>query len=153
MNQFDFFYSLLFCTETLFTLRAFVIYMQCPICQDSLEGGQREAVTFCFTCGNNVHSACIKMWVDSRRRQSLEVSCPFCRSCWMDGKNPPKANPRATGQAAGEYVNLGNLSEAHRNGDTSLEALYGDRSIWIEANQGTVSRRVAASYWQTMHGR
>jgi hypothetical protein len=109
-----------------------------------------EKVTFCLACGNNVHAACIATWVSTRTRSGLDVSCPLCREAWVDGSNPQAAG--GGGRQRG-YQNLAHVSDAHRGGVPSLEEMYGDRSIWIRASAGEVSRREAANAWNTLQGR
>ncbi|KIW05278.1 hypothetical protein, variant 3 [Verruconis gallopava] len=56
----------------------------CPICfmefQDGLEG-----TVYCkAACGNNIHKECFDQWAASRKRSAAPVTCPFCRSRWID---------------------------------------------------------------------
>jgi hypothetical protein len=126
---------------------------ECPVCQDEMDSSafpsSPEAVTFCADCGNSVHRHCIGMWTRSRRGQGLEVTCPLCRAPWRDGNEPTAglSQPLERG-----YLNLKESSQAHRHVDTSLEGLYGDRALWIQANRGQVSRGAAAATWRAMHG-
>ena len=54
----------------------------------------------------------------------------------------------AAGGSTEEYVNLRDVSHQHRGADTSLESLYGDTAVWIQANNGRVGRRQAAGLWR-----
>lgn len=94
----------------------------------------------------------MQKWIDSRKASGVEVTCPFCRAAWVDGLHPHKA-AAADGAGGSKYVNLKSMSEAHRNADTSLTALYGDRAVWIEANQGLIGRGAAAEMWNSMQYR
>lgn len=60
-------------------------------------------------------------WASAKRAQGLEVSCVYCRSRWVDPATAPGAS---AGAAAGGYVNLSHVSEAHRTSQ-SLDELYG----------------------------
>ncbi|KAL6776045.1 hypothetical protein ACKKBG_A19580 [Auxenochlorella protothecoides x Auxenochlorella symbiontica] len=122
----------------------------CPICMEAMAlgaGGAADQLTFCGVCGNNVHRGCIKLWQKHRRQAGSGASCPYCRGRWVDGLFP------ATSQAdkgKGKYVNLTDLSSGHQGVDTSYEALYGDRAVWVYANQGLGSRREAARMWRSL---
>ena len=61
---------------------------------------------------------------------------------------PPDLGPTAAGGSNNEYVNLRDVSQQHRGADTSLESLYGDTAVWIQANNGRMGRRQAASLWR-----
>lgn len=135
----------------------------CPICFDELAlpgrapgGASGEAVSFCCTCGNNVHTACMQHWARSKRAQGVAVTCPLCRSPWADGVAPPGGGggggtPGGAAGREGQYINLAQYSEAHQGG-TSLEELYGDSAVWIQARQGggQLGLRQAASRWRRM---
>ena len=66
----------------------------------------------------------------------------------MDGSQPAAAGGAGAGD---EYLNLAVLSAAHAGADTSLEALYGDRAVWIQASQGLLPRSTAAARWRAAH--
>ena len=122
--------------------------LQCAICVEPMaEGG--EAVTFCASCGQNVHGGCIAKWISTRRAQGIQISCPYCRGNWVDGLHPEAG---ASGAGGGQYINLAAASEAHRGADVSLEALYGDRAVWLRAGQGQISRAAAAATWRALQG-
>lgn len=53
---------------------------------------------------------------------------------------PPDLGPTAAGGSNEEYVNLRDVSQQHRGADTSLESLYGDTAVWIQANNGRMGR-------------
>ena len=61
-------------------------------------------------------------------------------ACW--------SGTTAAGGSNEEYVNLRDVSHQHRGADTSLESLYGDTAVWIQANNGRMGRRQAASLWR-----
>lgn len=113
----------------------------CPICTDDMQQSERS-MTFCANCKNHVHNECIQFWITARKGQSLDVTCPLCRSKWVDGQNQ--------GASGANYVNLAHFSKAHKNQDSSLEALYGDRAVWIRANKGEISKKFAARTWATL---
>lgn len=102
----------------------------CAICFDDLKGGH-EAISWCASCGNNLHTKCCDQWVRMRHGQHQDVSCVYCRAPWVDGSKPAAA--AGAGPAApGGYVNLKQYSEAHRTANTSLQALYPDTAQYIE---------------------
>ncbi len=73
-----------------------------------------------------------------------------CRT--MQVTNPFTASGAGDGDKS-SYVNLASHSEAHRGASASLEDLYGDRAVWIQANQGLMGRRAAANLWAASQGR
>ncbi|PSC74170.1 SWIM zinc finger isoform B [Micractinium conductrix] len=115
----------------------------CPVCFDEMEASG-EAVSWCLACGNNIHRSCMQHWASSKRAQRSDVTCPLCRAPWADGSAPPGAGAGGAAAAAaggaGQYLNLAQYSEAHRGG-ASLEALYGERAMWIERGGGGGGRR------------
>mmetsp|Transcript_11573 Transcript_11573/g.31013 ORF Transcript_11573/g.31013 Transcript_11573/m.31013 type:complete len:960 (-) Transcript_11573:1352-4231(-) len=63
---------------------------QCPICLMQMCEG--ESLSWChFGCGNNVHTACLKIWAEEREAAREPVSCPMCRHEWEKKKVRPKA--------------------------------------------------------------
>ncbi|XP_031708113.1 E3 ubiquitin-protein ligase ZSWIM2 [Anarrhichthys ocellatus] len=53
----------------------------CPICQEVLLE-KKQPVSYCrFSCGNNVHISCMKVWADHQRLSDRKetVKCPLCR--------------------------------------------------------------------------
>ncbi|KAK7893544.1 hypothetical protein WMY93_022696 [Mugilogobius chulae] len=69
----------------------------CPICQEELLE-RKQPVAYCrFSCGNNVHISCMRVWAQHRERSdsdSVMVKCPLCRedfcsiqSLWEQVKN------------------------------------------------------------------
>ncbi|CDS06873.1 hypothetical protein LRAMOSA09398 [Lichtheimia ramosa] len=66
--------------------------VDCPICYESLAEEPLVTITFCRTCGNNVHQDCFNKWSQQLTRQRLAVTCVFCRSEWKLPKPiaPPK---------------------------------------------------------------
>ena len=55
---------------------------------------------------------------------------------------------KGAGGSNDEYVNLRDVSHQHQAADTSLQSLYGDTAVWIQANNGHMGRRQAASLWR-----
>eukprot|EP01025_Chloroclados_australasicus_P059264 TRINITY_DN7484_c1_g1_i5.p1 TRINITY_DN7484_c1_g1~~TRINITY_DN7484_c1_g1_i5.p1 ORF type:complete len:309 (+),score=31.97 TRINITY_DN7484_c1_g1_i5:177-1103(+) len=114
----------------------------CPICFDELVEGAEELV-WCKTCGNNIHQGCFERW---RQQKMGAATCVFCRAVWQDDK-------KDSNKDTGDYVNLANYSQAHKNTDTSLQALYGERAVWINRAQGYMSRGAAANIYRAMQHR
>ncbi|CAM4622510.1 unnamed protein product [Leuciscus chuanchicus] len=54
----------------------------CPICQEELLL-KKLPVTYCkFSCGNNIHISCMKVWADHQTKRdpcALPIKCPLCR--------------------------------------------------------------------------
>ncbi|XP_067230671.1 E3 ubiquitin-protein ligase ZSWIM2 [Chanodichthys erythropterus] len=53
----------------------------CPICQEELLL-KKLPITYCkFSCGNNIHISCMKVWADhqTKRDPSAPLKCPLCR--------------------------------------------------------------------------
>ncbi|XP_058634146.1 E3 ubiquitin-protein ligase ZSWIM2 isoform X2 [Onychostoma macrolepis] len=53
----------------------------CPICQEELLL-KKLPVTYCkFSCGNNIHISCMKVWADhqTKRDPRGQLKCPLCR--------------------------------------------------------------------------
>lgn len=119
---------------------------ECAICYDTLKADSQSAedkVTFCQECGNNVHVECFKRWTASKKSSGEPVTCVYCRCPWQ-----PESGTRGAGGSNDEYVNLGDVSHQHQAADTSLQSLYGDTAVWIQANNGHMGRRQAASLWR-----
>jgi hypothetical protein len=52
----------------------------CPICYDSLTDCDSSKVAWCrSSCGGNFHRKCVKLWIENRRAQGEEQTCPMCR--------------------------------------------------------------------------
>ncbi|KAI8939762.1 hypothetical protein NX059_003505 [Plenodomus lindquistii] len=47
----------------------------CAICCEDLDS-DTSYVTWCKTCGNNIHQDCLQQWVKTSNK------CPFCRTTW-----------------------------------------------------------------------
>lgn len=109
----------------------------CPICCEDLGGG--EKVVFCDECGNNIHQVCFDKWASTKRSKGDPVTCVYCRAPWTSLVQGPGAESTKFGN---QYLNLSQFSEEHQH--TSLNELYGDRAVWIAANNGSISRRTAA---------
>ena len=95
----------------------------------------QDAVTACKKCGNHVHKDCFQRWCTAKCAQHVPVTCVYCRAAWDEGS---KDTP---GSSA--YLNLAQHSAHHRSSDLSLQSLYGDRSLFIRAGQGSLSRAEA----------
>ncbi|XP_043549373.1 E3 ubiquitin-protein ligase ZSWIM2 isoform X1 [Chiloscyllium plagiosum] len=53
----------------------------CPICQEELLK-KKQPVTYCrYSCGNNVHIKCMKIWAEHQVKTESETiaKCPLCR--------------------------------------------------------------------------
>ncbi|KAI2663337.1 E3 ubiquitin-protein ligase Zswim2 [Labeo rohita] len=53
----------------------------CPICQEELLL-KKLPVTYCkFSCGNNIHISCMKVWADHQTKKDPRglLKCPLCR--------------------------------------------------------------------------
>ncbi|GBF92508.1 hypothetical protein Rsub_04612 [Raphidocelis subcapitata] len=117
----------------------------CPICFDELVDGA-EAVSWCASCGNNLHTRCCDSWARARRAGGGGVTCVYCRAPWADGSRPGAAGGGGAGAGAagppggGAYVNLARYSEAHRGVDTSIEALYPETAGFITGAWGRHGR-------------
>ena len=96
----------------------------------------QDAVTACKKCGNHVHRDCFQRWCTAKRAQQVPVSCVYCRAAWEDESSG------APGSSS-SYLNLAQHSRHHRGSDLSLQSLYGDRSLFIRAGQGSLSRAEA----------
>ncbi|KAL3154181.1 hypothetical protein ABBQ32_013698 [Trebouxia sp. C0010 RCD-2024] len=119
---------------------------ECAICYDSLKADAQspeDKITFCQECGNNVHVECFKRWTASKKSTGQSVTCVYCRCPWVSD-----TGIKAAGDGNEEYVNLRGVSQQHQQADTSLESLYGDTAVWIQANNGRMGRRQAASLWR-----
>jgi hypothetical protein len=53
----------------------------CDICTDKLELGAK-VLTYCKTCGQNLHYACFMNWFKKREEADEERNCPYCRREW-----------------------------------------------------------------------
>ena len=54
----------------------------CAICYDVMVS-DTASLTYCReSCGNNVHTKCMKLWADNRIKSGEEVTCPMCRANW-----------------------------------------------------------------------
>jgi len=60
-----------------------VIEGECVICHEDLDPVALN-LTYCKTCGNNVHENCIDKW------NKIDNTCPICRAEWVE---PPSFQP------------------------------------------------------------
>ncbi|KAI7848695.1 hypothetical protein BDC45DRAFT_522467 [Circinella umbellata] len=78
----------------------------CPVCFDEFTEEERINITFCQSCGNNIHKTCFDAWSKTGRSK---ITCVYCRAEWNDSskkqKNKEVYNPR---NEEG-YVNVGSL--------------------------------------------
>lgn len=102
---------------------------------------EMSQVTFCAKCGNNVHVECIEKWKTYRRQAGGGCSCPYCRQTWREP---------GEGSSETKYMNLAEHSMEHRSHNLSVENLYGDRAVWIKANQGLVGKGQAVRIWRSL---
>lgn len=114
----------------------------CPICYEPLEEGT-EAVVFCHTCGNNIHEQCFQNWSRTKKHSHDQVTCVYCRTPWQ--AEVFEGGQASQGGGNANFVNLGSYSQ---EAPPSLEDLYGDRAVWIDASHGAISRRAAARLWR-----
>eukprot|EP00043_Microstomoeca_roanoka_P012058 m.115864 g.115864 ORF g.115864 m.115864 type:complete len:253 (-) comp15380_c0_seq11:62-820(-) len=57
----------------------------CPVCFEEFAETKSESLLFCkASCGNTVHQACFKQWVESQRSTGKAVTCVLCRADWID---------------------------------------------------------------------
>jgi hypothetical protein len=56
----------------------------CCVCQEDLDAKTKD-ITYCGTCGQNLHERCIEQWKQSSDKDK-SPSCPMCRADW---KNEP----------------------------------------------------------------
>jgi Zinc finger, ZZ type/Ring finger domain len=53
----------------------------CPICFDTMT--KDDSLVYCVHgCGKNMHSCCMRVWVDHRRKEDAAITCPMCRIEW-----------------------------------------------------------------------
>lgn len=81
----------------------------CPICFDDLEGGGAADIVWCqAACGQNIHQGCFRMWATTKRRQGgQDVTCPYCRSVWVEDDALAMGAINKTGRLNSEgYVNV-----------------------------------------------
>ncbi|KAL5120335.1 hypothetical protein ACEQ8H_001625 [Pleosporales sp. CAS-2024a] len=62
----------------------------CVVCHEPLDPTLKD-ITYCATCGQNIHDTCIEQWKRAYNRPSSSSSsslptCPMCRAAW---KNEP----------------------------------------------------------------
>ncbi|XP_020797489.2 E3 ubiquitin-protein ligase ZSWIM2 [Boleophthalmus pectinirostris] len=88
----------------------------CPICQEELLE-RRQPVAYCrFSCGNNVHISCMKVWADHRQHSASDsgmVKCPLCRedfcsvqSLWEQVKNAAQLHTAAERESPNKHLGV-----------------------------------------------
>eukprot|EP00002_Diphylleia_rotans_P026343 TRINITY_DN5243_c0_g1_i2.p1 TRINITY_DN5243_c0_g1~~TRINITY_DN5243_c0_g1_i2.p1 ORF type:complete len:572 (+),score=71.64 TRINITY_DN5243_c0_g1_i2:114-1829(+) len=71
----------------------------CAICQDEIH--EEDSLAWCrYSCGNNIHAACLQVWARHRSSIGETLTCPLCRNDWGDlndskVEKPKKKNERA----------------------------------------------------------
>ncbi|KAF2033321.1 hypothetical protein EK21DRAFT_58878 [Setomelanomma holmii] len=61
---------------------------ECCVCQEDLDPITKD-ITYCVTCGQNVHDSCIEQWKQTNNTSGGDrtaATCPMCRATW---KNEP----------------------------------------------------------------
>lgn len=71
----------------------------CPICFESFNEEEISTITFCRTCGNNVHMVCFDNW---KSYHPGSPTCVYCRSPWHL-RPQPQHKPDRNSEG---YVNL-----------------------------------------------
>ncbi|OSX71044.1 hypothetical protein BU14_0611s0002 [Porphyra umbilicalis] len=90
----------------------------CPICCDTM-GTAAAATDWCRACKNNVHAECIGKWLAVKAAAGEAASCPMCRTAWHTvaaaaaGRGGRGRGGGGRAAAAGGYVNLASVSDAH----------------------------------------
>lgn len=85
----------------------------CPICFEttSIEDERKGLLTFCESCGHNVHKECLQLWRKASSRTVLAGACPVCHKKMGSGTSRIVAPGAATrwgriGAPGKGYLNL-----------------------------------------------
>ena len=79
----------------------------CPICCMEFEPDHEEIVYCQSACGNNVHKECFDQWASSRQKDGSDITCPFCRSRWVEADEAKIRQLAAEGETNKDgYVNI-----------------------------------------------
>ena len=81
---------------------------ECSVCFDDFTA--TDVTCWCETgCGGNFHKECIQKWLDQKRRERSDQTCPLCRTLWPSA-GAAAASVGSPGATVAEgYVNLANL--------------------------------------------
>ncbi|KAI9309445.1 hypothetical protein BJ944DRAFT_274380 [Cunninghamella echinulata] len=74
----------------------------CPVCCEEFDANKINDITFCRTCGNNIHQICFNMW---RSTRGIDTTCVFCRSPW----EPKKTKKQDKNLNEEGYLNVGEV--------------------------------------------
>jgi hypothetical protein len=90
----------------------------CVICFDEL-GSDFGQLTWCVSCGNNIHNGCMKHWIATKKKEHSNVTCPVCRATWREpaslnlhNARPPSAAPPASASGSGSGSGSGSAAAA-----------------------------------------
>lgn len=78
----------------------------CPICCTEFEPESEEIVWCKAACGNNVHKTCFEQWAATKQGAADGVTCPFCRTPWMEDEDVVKKIVKSGKKNAEGYVNV-----------------------------------------------
>jgi len=68
---------------------------------------EKEEIVYCkAACGNNIHKECFERWAASKRGSGTGITCPFCRSPWMEDENIVKNVAKSGPVNADGYRNV-----------------------------------------------
>ncbi|KAH7085333.1 hypothetical protein BKA63DRAFT_559969 [Paraphoma chrysanthemicola] len=59
-----------------------VVEGECTICHEDLDP-KKDDITFCTSCGQNVHEKCMEQWNQAR---AGTTTCPLCRRIWREDR-------------------------------------------------------------------
>lgn len=82
----------------------------CPICICEFQEG--EPIVYCkAACGQNIHKACFETWKSTRLNSIGHVTCPYCRSNWVDDDTSGTGfdGLKAAAPRKGWHKNIGHL--------------------------------------------
>eukprot|EP00123_Amoebidium_parasiticum_P010741 comp20288_c0_seq1/m.25458 comp20288_c0_seq1/g.25458 ORF comp20288_c0_seq1/g.25458 comp20288_c0_seq1/m.25458 type:complete len:323 (-) comp20288_c0_seq1:266-1234(-) len=89
----------------------------CPVCFEDMNEGGKEALTWCRTCGNNMHMDCFRQWRGREVASGKQVTCVYCRAVWLEAS---AGTPGKGDDVSKEgYRNLGSLQGMSTERDTS----------------------------------
>ncbi|KAI9489567.1 hypothetical protein BDB00DRAFT_842540 [Zychaea mexicana] len=93
----------------------------CPVCFEEFTEQERDKITYCRSCGNNIHKACFEAWSSTGRSKT---TCVYCRAEWHGTKKSDTAYISTSHLRNEEgYVNLGSLASMPSTRDTSSYGL------------------------------
>ncbi|KAG2215656.1 hypothetical protein INT45_008404 [Circinella minor] len=79
----------------------------CPVCFDEFTEEDRINITFCQSCGNNIHKTCFDAWSKTGRSK---ITCVYCRAEWNDSSKKKEKTKEVYNPRNEEgYVNVGSL--------------------------------------------